>query len=573
MIRAGMLFCLFALAALGQSPRTVLLLDGAPDEGQSHEGKLGALAVGERWFTRVAPGEQRFYGLTLEDLMGQAPDKLHAEAFLEGAKPVKFQWRVEDLEGRKNNDAAAWMDVELKPGLQRLELTLKGLKSRKGERGLDFTQGISRIRLSRRADQDAAAFAVGSVAFSGESATSNKTELQALEQLGTDSVLEDERRRLRSLLRRCSDTSVLGAIAQRANKSVPERDELLWILAANSTPSATQHVQRFLKDRKLPLTARVAIIRGLARSGRIHPSVAALAPAGSAWPLRAALLETALYSDCDAGMEQVIACTGKGESTRVQSVAVNALIRRLGTDLGQDTAAWKELWLARKNAPPAAGHGEPTRYGTFYGIGTDGGSLVFVLDGSGSMREPIGGGLASEHIKATPHLKSLELSTRLDLLKAELVHLLAKLPEGTRVGIVFFNDEALWLSNGLERLDASTRERLSSRIRAQTASQRTNVHAGLQLAFHPNKKPDPKDALEGPDTVFLLSDGAPSAGLITQVTQLCEAILRWNIGRMIRVHTINVGDRATPWMRRLSEKTGGAHQDWSSDKDRERGSK
>ncbi len=602
MFRCAAALFLILHTASAQAPRPVVILDGARDEAVSHEGTLGAVAVEQRWLLRIAAGASRFYGITVEDLAGTSPKKLHAEVFLEGTKPIRFQWRIEDVEGRKNNDSAAWIEVELKPGLQRLEVPLAGLKSRKGERVLDFSNGVSRLRLSRRADGDAAAFAMGTLAFSGEGAAKPDPErlkqaletrarrreevssalatfpaprrvTTALELLADATTPEDVRRAARITLQRTSEGAALDALVQRAGKDVPEREELLFVLAGNATPEAAKAVLRFMKDPKLSLTQRVALLRGATRCGRIHIEALKLAPEGSAWPLRTALLEHASLSNCDAGVDAILTCAGMSEAPRVRSAAQQFLIQRLGTDLGNDVAAWKELWLARKNAAPADGKASPSPYGSFYGIGADGGSLVFVLDGSGSMREVVKGGRAAEHIKSSAHLRSLELSTRLDLLKAELLHVLSKLPEGTRVGIVFFNDEALWLTDGLERLDPLTREKMGNRVRSQSAGQKTNIHAGVQLAFHPEKKPAPKDALDGPDTIFLLSDGAPSAGAILNENELCDAFLRWNIGRAIRIHTVNVGDRATPWMKRVSEGTGGVHQDLSSERSAERNTK
>lgn len=602
MFRCAALTLLVLHAVAAQAPRLVVLLDGARDEAVSHEGSLGAMTVEQRWMLRVAAGSPRFYGITVEDIQGCNPKLLHAEVFLEGTKPLKFQWRIEDVEGRKSNDAAAWIEVELKPGLQRLEVPLAELKSRKGERALDFSNGISRLRLSRRADGDAAAFAMGSLSFSGEVAakpdperlkqalatrTRRREEVSAalatlapprrvavaLDLLAEAATPEDARRAARISLQRTSEGTALEPLIQRAAKDVPEREELLFVLASNATAEAGKAVLRLMKDPKLPLPERVALLRGSARQGRLHPEVLKLAPEGAAWPLRAALFEHASFAQCDAGVEAIITCAGKAEAPRVQSVAVQFLIQRLGTDLGNDVAAWRELWLVRKNAPAAGGKQSTAAYGSFYGIAADGGSIVFVLDGSGSMREVVQGGRAAEYIKSAPHLKSLELSTRLDLLKAELLHVISKLPEGTRVGIVFFNDEAMWLTEGLERLDAATREKLGNRVRSQSAGQKTNIHAGVQLAFHPGKKPATGDALEGPDTIFLLSDGAPSAGAIINENELCDAFLRWNIGRAIRIHSVNVGDRATAWMKRVSEGTGGVHQDLSSERSVERNPK
>ena len=38
------------------------------------------------------------------------------------------------------------------------------------------------------------------------------------------------------------------------------------------------------------------------------------------------------------------------------------------------------------------------------------------------------------------------------------------------------------------------------------------MYAGLRAAFYPDGEPRPQDLSEGPDTIFLLTDGDPSEG-------------------------------------------------------------
>ena len=600
-MRCASIFLALTLLLAAQGSRTVCALNGARDSRIQHEGQVSAAESEGHWALRCAPASgTRFYGITVGDLWGSNPKVLLLRVFLEGETPLSFQLRLEDEEGMSANDAAAWLDQTLNPGWNALKVDLTKLISRKGARAIDRSKGLRRIRLSRRAEAGNAAFRMESVGFEGESAAApsattieqvlalpvnaararelamvltqfspSKAFDQACEWLTREGD-EQARKAARDALQRIDDPKLIQRLVQRSSRASPERVELLSALATNGNTVAAAAAAKTLADPKLPLEERVAVLRGLARVGRWNPALELAAPANSAWPLRAGLLESALYAASDDAIDTVISCVGAKESSRVSGPAIAALIARLGTDLGHDAVAWKELWNVRRGqASSAAKNSKSAGYGSFYGIPMDPGRVVFVLDGSGSMREEIKGGKAAEHIKASAHLKGLPLRTRLDLLQAELVHVLSKLPSETKVGIVFFNDDVLWLSKGIEPLNDATRERLSSRVRAAVAGQATNIHDGMWAAFHPTGKAVAEDVLAGPDTIVVLTDGAPSAGPVKDQDTLSDAILRWDLGRAVRIHSVNVGNRASRWMQRVSLATNGVHQDLSSDRTNE----
>lgn len=596
------LVLIFATVLLhAQVPRKVCVLDGAHDARVIHEGVLDAAESDGHWALRCGPATgTRYYGFTLRDLWGATPKALLLRVFLEGSAGQEFQLRIEDDEGMRSNDAAAWLDQPLLPGWNELRVDLNKLTSRVGARALDCSAGLRRIRLSRRADAGSAALRIEFVAFEGETLASaaataveqalalphNNQRERALCKLLAGAApakaaelavawmarANDEQARAvaRDALQHNDDPKCVQLLLQRAARTAPERVDFLHVLASHPDAGAHSAALKALGEKKLLVEEQVALVRGLARVGRWNPALVPIAPEGAAWPLRAALMESALHANCDDSMSAVISCTGVKEAARVHGPAIAALKARLGTDLGHDRAAWTELWNTRRNQPAGvAQSSQGAAYGSFYGIPMDPGRVVFVIDGSGSMRAEIKGGKASVHIRESEHLKGQELRSRLDLLKAELLHVLAKLPSGTHVGIVFFNDEALWLSKGLEPLNDDSRERLAARVRAVNPGQATNIHDGMWAAFHPAGKVAADDALAGPDTIVVLTDGAPSAGPVKDPEVLADAILRWNIGRAIRIHSVNVGDRYSRWMQRVSVGSGGVHQDLSSDRSTE----
>ena len=76
----------------------------------------------------------------------------------------------------------------------------------------------------------------------------------------------------------------------------------------------------------------------------------------------------------------------------------------------------------------------------------------------------------------------------------------------------------------------------------------TNIHDALELAFQ-----DPEV-----DTVYLLTDGQPSAGRITDIDELADAVRRWNYSRQIVIHGIAVGQKSA-LLKRLAEESGGEY--------------
>jgi hypothetical protein len=85
-------------------------------------------------------------------------------------------------------------------------------------------------------------------------------------------------------------------------------------------------------------------------------------------------------------------------------------------------------------------------------------------------------------------------------------------------------------------------------IKTLTASGATNVHDAVKMAFEDM----------GVDTIYLLSDGYPSAGPVTDIHQLADDIRAWNIRRRIVIHTIAIGSDSI-LLKRLAEESGGTY--------------
>ena len=174
----------------------------------------------------------------------------------------------------------------------------------------------------------------------------------------------------------------------------------------------------------------------------------------------------------------------------------------------------------------------------FFGIRIISHRVIFILDVSGSMAFD----LRAEFEGKRPE-------PRMDVAKRELKKCIEGLEEGALFNILTFSgDVASWLDGGIAGSSGKTREEAKTYVDRLGPFGATNMYDALELAFD-----DPEV-----DTIYLLSDGEPSAGLITDPFLIREDIRRKNEHRGVVIHTIAVGGKLQilEW---LAEDSGGSH--------------
>lgn len=80
----------------------------------------------------------------------------------------------------------------------------------------------------------------------------------------------------------------------------------------------------------------------------------------------------------------------------------------------------------------------------------------------------------------------------------------------------------------------------------------TNIYDALELAF---QDPDV-------DTIVFLSDGEPTAGQVTDVGLIREAVREWNDTRGIKIDTVAVGG-SLQLLQWLAEDNGGRYVEYN----------
>jgi hypothetical protein len=252
------------------------------------------------------------------------------------------------------------------------------------------------------------------------------------------------------------------------------------------------------------------------------------------------------------------------ESGRPRAEALRALKTITLRDFGFDAAAWKNWWepVAKDFVPPAADKPKKNDarpvdaaaapetkvdaplYHDFI-VRSD--RVAFLVDVSGSMRSELASGATS-----TNGNKSTKLAIAADALH----DVVARLPKGTRVTIVVFNNQPLRYrdaskSNASAWLEASPKLAADVKkfVLAIGASNYTNISDSLELVL------DDPDV----DTIYLLTDGAPSEGKRNLGSRIVEWVRRVNAFTRTEVNTIALGasDRDFGFLRNLAEATGG----------------
>ncbi len=270
------------------------------------------------------------------------------------------------------------------------------------------------------------------------------------------------------------------------------------------------------------------------------------------WSVRAEVLAALLSVRPKAAIPILIERL-ESEPGRLAADVHSTLVGITGQDLGRRADPWRRWWQGegeRFHVPGraaaqraldrrAAAHARSKTAAApadFYRIEVESERVVFVLDISGSMRLPA---------KSVGRIER----SRMDLAKEELSEVLRKLPDGTRFNLIFFEEEVHAFARRTQEMNRSQRAKALRFVADQYAIGSTALYPALKLAF--------QDPLV--DTIYLLSDGAPTVGEITDIEEIRAEVARWNGARHVRIHGISMGQDST-LLRWLCEDTGGSYR-------------
>lgn len=371
----------------------------------------------------------------------------------------------------------------------------------------------------------------------------------------------------RSLAKMRSDAAVKELLARLKNGGdTSARAAIAEALAGSDHPDVRPALVAQLK-RERDAGVRVALIDAV-RLQKAWEAVELLCASlkDEYWQVKVAAAQALRESKSVDAIEPLIAAL-KGADGRVREELNLALVGITGVDKHGDEAAWRSWWERNREAflagtyrAEAAERAKASGGTTFYGIPVTSKHVVFVLDRSGSMAEPskwkpddvaTGAGASS-----VPPPKG---NRKIDIAKYELKKVLAMLPDGTEFNVIFYNHLVEPMSETLIVLNKETRRRAYEFIDPIEPSGATNISDSLFKALTFSGPAD-KLSKSGVDTVYLLSDGMPTAG-ITDTQEILEKMQTANQLRKVAVHAIAIepSDDSERFMKRLARENHGSY--------------
>lgn len=174
----------------------------------------------------------------------------------------------------------------------------------------------------------------------------------------------------------------------------------------------------------------------------------------------------------------------------------------------------------------------------FFGIRIVSHRVIFIIDVSGSMMET----MRARYVGG-------KAETRIEVAKGELSKCIDGLDREALFNIITFSSGVeTWLEDGVAGANDTSRDDAKAYVDRLGAGGATNLYDSLRLAF------DDPDV----DTIFVLSDGEPTAGEQTDIGTIRDHVLAWNEHRGIEINTIGIGGdfQVLEW---LAEDSGGTH--------------
>lgn len=243
---------------------------------------------------------------------------------------------------------------------------------------------------------------------------------------------------------------------------------------------------------------------------------------------------------------------------RVQDDVIDALIRLTGVNMGYSSAQWDSWWAQYKGKVEVRRRDqeefrevriqENKDSGTllYHGIRVLSNKAAFVIDCSESMKERYrfrsieseeSGGSSAEKRRTgvkDPRKKRQDededafTAPKIEVAKSELAKVLKSLKNGVLINIIRFDTHVAPWREKLQELTAELREDVQKFVAAANPGGLTNVYDALELAFRDERL----------DTIYLLSDGAPTHGQHRETPAILAAVAELNRVRKVKINTI-----------------------------------
>ncbi|MGE0143909.1 MAG: VWA domain-containing protein [Planctomycetota bacterium] len=219
---------------------------------------------------------------------------------------------------------------------------------------------------------------------------------------------------------------------------------------------------------------------------------------------------------------------------------------------------WREFWAGAradfKLPSPRSSKPEAGRTSSgFFGIPVTGTRVMFIIDTSGSMNSPL---FVKSTAEGTSGSDETAQTTRIDQARKELLKAVAALPDGARFGVIAFASEVRVWFDKLALVGPPSTRTLRERLATLQGDGGTNLYGGLERALGLDEVGYGQAVGTEIDEIFLLSDGQPTAGSVTDPSTILAAVRRANRYARVRIHAVSLGGDEQ-FLRQLAEESGG----------------
>lgn len=433
-----------------------------------------------------------------------------------------------------------------------------------------------------------------------------------------DVTTDDLREQMAMLIATMKDEATNKRVARLIGKGKPHEQVFAMLAnAGNSDPKVVEAIRKELGDKEAEIRREAAMVLGQRKDRASLPELRKLLTAPKAPEDQRAAIEaiTAIEGNDPAWLQELLAMAGNADrdvrnaaleqlalakdakflpalmagldhadwSTRLVAIdgvvalrdrqAVPKLIARLKDERGrmaklvagalwkltaqpfdEDHAKWQAWWTAEGEKfqvvqPSDLEKAEKERElrrlrqrtrasARFFGLKVESHRVIFILDVSGSMLESVYGRYVGKHGAA-----------RIDVAKQELTQAIKNMDQDAQFNIlVFSSGVAAWNEKGLSGNTEEKRKEALTFVERLGASGGTNLYDSVKMAF------ENKDV----DTIFIMSDGEPTAGEVIDPSKIRENVAHWNEHRHVKINTIAVGGtfEVLEW---LALDSGGSH--------------
>ncbi len=245
----------------------------------------------------------------------------------------------------------------------------------------------------------------------------------------------------------------------------------------------------------------------------------------AAWQVRIAAAEALGRIRLGASVAPLVRALAAEKHERVRHAVAHSLEALTGEGLGLHAELWRKWWerfgagFVPSPAPKPPRNrpaGETRTVATFYGIPVLSDRVIFVIDESLSMAHGADTGERS----------------RFEVAIAELLAAAGRMDDAARLNVIFFQSGVWQWEKRMQRVSRATLARLKLVLAERKPAGGTYLYDGIEAAL----------ADDEVETIFVLSDGAPSGGKFTGMSDILREVRRLNQLRRATVHCVSIGE-------------------------------